>query len=197
MGARKYLTEIERLLEKSPVVDLASIKRIINSKKKVKQYHKQVLRNLISQGKVKQITSGKYTLHDEPSLAVFCFQPGYLGLEDALSFHNLWGQETIPVIITTRKVRQGLRQFNGMNYLVRRMDKKYFFGFDYYPSGKFYFPYSDKEKTFLDVLYFDVKLDREELQEIILKLDKKKLNGYLKKYPLWMKRRVRKTTNLF
>ena len=44
-------------------------------------------------------------------------------------------------------------------------------------------PYSDKEKTFLDVLYFKLKFTLKELQEMAKGLDKKKLEAYLKKYP--------------
>lgn len=54
-----------------------------------------------------------------------------MGLQDALSIHNLWEQETIPIIIITRKIRQGIRKVLDLNVLIRRIDKKYFFGFDY------------------------------------------------------------------
>lgn len=192
MGTKKYLSEVERLFGKSPVVDSGSIIRLIQDKRKVKQYHKQLLRNLVQRGKIKRLMPGCYTKHDDPSLAVFCFTPAYLGLEDALSYHGLWEQETIPVIITTRKVRPGLRQFEGTNYLVRRIDKKYYFGIEYYPVGEFYLPYSDKEKTFLDVLYFELKFSVEELREMATELDQKKLRSYLRKYPEWLRRRARK-----
>ena len=47
MGERKYLDDIDGLFKKSPIVDFSSISRIINNKKKVKGYHKQVVRNLV------------------------------------------------------------------------------------------------------------------------------------------------------
>ena len=182
MGKEKYLKRIEELFDKSPVVDAKSIARIINSKTKVRQYHKQLIRNLILRGKIKRLTKGYYSKHDDPSLAVFCFKPAYLGLQDALSFHNLWEQETIPIIITTRKVRQGIRNILGTNVLIRRIDKKYFFGFDYYKQDNFYLPYSDVEKTVIDMAYFN------EPTEVVV--DRKKLKSYLKKYPKRIKQRL-------
>lgn len=183
MGQKKYLKKIKSLFKKSPVVNADSISRIIRSKKQVKQYNKQLIRNLILKGKIKRLTKGCYTLYDDPSLAVFCFSPAYLGLQDALSFHNLWEQETIPVIVTARKVRPGIRKILGTNVLIRRLNKKYFFGFEYYEHGKFYIPYSNIEKTFIDMVYFKEKLSDEAIKEITKKINKRKLNSYLKVYP--------------
>ena len=100
MGKEKYQDKIINLFEKSPVVDYSSIKRIINNP----EYAKQLIRNLVLKKKIKKLTKGFYTKHDEPSLIVFCFKPSYLGLQDSLSMHNLWEQETIPVVITSKKI---------------------------------------------------------------------------------------------
>lgn len=190
MGKEKYQKEIEDLFNKSAVVDAASIRRVIKTKKRVKQYNKQLIRNLILKGKIKPLVKGYYTIHEDPSLAVFCFSPAYLGLEDAMSFHNLWEQETIPVIITSRKVRQGIRKVLGMNVLVRRINKKYVFGFEYVKSGSFYFPYSDVEKTFVDLIYFRKRLSEENLSNILKRINRKKLHSYLRAYPKRIKNKV-------
>ena len=174
------------LFRKSPVVDYKSVERII----KKKQYTKLLMANLLASGKIKKLTKGHYTIHDNPQLAVFCFRHSYFGLQDALSFHNLWEQETIPVIITAQKVRAGIRQILGANVLVRRMDKKYLFGFDYSKQGDYFFPYSDIEKTFIDMVYFNERLDKEALSNILQKIDKKKLISYLKHYPERLQTRV-------
>src|SRR3989338_7651646 len=131
MGREKYLTDIAALFKKSPVVSASSISRLIRSKKKVKQYQKQLIRNLLLRGRIKKLVKGNYTIHEDPSLAVFCFKPAYLGLQDALSFHELWEQETIPVIITASKARQGIRKVLGMNILVKRIDKRYLLGYEH------------------------------------------------------------------
>lgn len=189
MGKKKYLDKIRKLFEKSPVVIFDSIERIVKDKKNIKQYTKQIIRNLIKQNKIKRITKGFYTIHEDPSLAVFCFS-GYLGVQNAMSFHNLWEQETVPVIITSRKVRQGRREIFGANIIIKRIDRKYIFGFEYYKDGEFYLPYSDIEKTFIDMIYFRQPLDKEVIDNFKEKINKKKLKDYLKKYPEKFRKKV-------
>ena len=190
MGKEKYLKDVKRLFEKSPVVRFSSILRIVRTKKKVKQYSKKLIRNLILKEGIRKLTKGYYTIYDDPSLLVYCFDPSYLGLQDAMSYHNIWEQEAIPIIITPRKVRQGVRKVLGMNVLIRRISKKYFFGFDYCKHKNFYLPYSDIEKTFVDMVYFKEKLSADVIKSIKKRIDKKKLNSYLKNYPEKVKRKV-------
>ncbi len=190
MGKKRHITEIEEFFNKSPVVDFNSIRMMINKKKNIKQYTKQLIRNMILRGKVKRLAKGCYTKYDNINLSVYCFKPSYLGLQDALSIHNLWEQETIPIIITIRKVRQGIRKILGLNVMIRRISGKYFFGFDYLKDGDFYFPYSDIEKTFIDMIYYKQYISKEILREFKKKLDKNKLKAYLKNYPKIIRKRA-------
>ena len=61
------------------------------------------------------------------------------------------------------------------------------FGYEYYKysleNREIYIPYSDIEKTFIDMVYFKQPLDEENILEFNKKIDKKKLRDYLKKYP--------------
>ena len=182
MGKQKYLLEIEKLFEKSAVVDFKSIKRIIKNKKNVKQYSKKIIRNLILKNKIKSLTKGYYTLYEDITLIVFCFQPAYLGLQNALSYHNLWEQETNPVVLTTKKTRRGIRKVMESNVLIRNID---------YKDGDFYIPYSDIEKTFIDMIYYKLYMDAELLKEFKKRIDKKKLIEYLKSYPKNIQKRVK------
>ena len=193
MGKEKYQKIIENLFKKSPVVSASSISRIVNGS----QYKKQLIRNLISKNRIKKLTKGFYTIHDDTSLAVFCFKPSYLGLQDSLSFHELWEQETIPVIITSRKIRQGIRKIFGMNVLIRRIDKKYLFGFEYYNHDKFYLPYSDIEKTFIDMIYFKQKMNNKILKNMIKRINKEKLNSYLKFYSKGFREKIMNKNLIF
>jgi len=102
MGKIKYQEEIKELFRKSPVVSYSSIEKIVKNKKNIKQYTKQLIRNLLLKKKIKRLAKGYYTIINDSSLAVYCFKPAYLGLQDSLSFHNLWEQETIPVIIVLK-----------------------------------------------------------------------------------------------
>lgn len=190
MGKQKYQEKIEAAIAKSPVVSYVSLARIITTQNKVKQYPKQLVRHLILKGKLKTLTKGYYTAFEEISLAVFCFQPAYLGLQDALSHHDLWEQETIPVIITVRKIRTGLRKAMGKNIFIRRIQPKYYFGIEYDPQDIFALPYSDIEKTFIDFVHFKQKMTMETIKEFKHKIHPKKLKEYLKKYPKQTQERV-------
>jgi len=147
---------------------------------------------LLKKGKIKKVGKGVYTKHDEVSLAVFSFKPAYLGLQSALSHYGLWEQETIPVIITTKRVRRGVRSLIDRNVLVRNISKRYFFGWDYIREGNFYLPYSDLEKTFIDMVVFNQRIDKDVLKEIKKRIDSKKLSSYLNRYPLNIRKRVEK-----
>ena len=190
MGKEKYRNTVLALFEKSPVVSYNSISRIVNNEKKAKGYSKRIINYLLKQGKIKKLTKGCYTALNNSSLAVFCFQPAYLGLQDALSFHNLWEQETIPVIITIRNIRTGIRKSLGSNILIKRIEKKLFFGFDSYQEGNYALPYSDIEKTLIDLVYFKQPIDKETIRNFKKKIDGKKLNSYLKEYPKEIRKKV-------
>ena len=189
MGKQIHLEKIESLFNKSPVVDFKSIERIIG-KTKNSNYAKLLLHNLLKKEKIKKIGKGVYTKHNEISLAVFSFKPAYLGLQSALSHHGIWEQQTIPVIITTKKVRRGIRKLMDGNVLLRNINKKYFFGIEYLEEGNFYFPYSDLEKTLIDMVAFHQKIDSEVLKKIKNKINKPKLLNYLKIYPIKIRERV-------
>ena len=188
MGKIKYITDIRKFFEKNKVVDINSLKRFISKKKN--NYVHLLISNMIKKGEIKRITRGYYTIYEDYILAVFCFKPSYLGLESALSIHNLWEQETNPVIITTNSVRQGTRKVFGNNILLRRITPKYFFGIDYVKEGELYIPVSDIEKTFIDMVYFRKKMDKELLKSFKDKIDDKKLKDYLRKYPKKISDRV-------
>lgn len=189
MGKVKYIKHIREFFKETPVVSINSLKKFIS--KKNKDYIYLIINNLLNKGEIKKITKGFYTTHQDPSLIVFCFKPSYLGLQDALSIHNLWEQETNPIVITSKKVRQGLRKVFGNNVVVKRITGKYLFGFEYYKQGDFYYPYSDIEKTFIDMVYFKQNLTKEALENIMKKISKKKLNNYLKAYPKKIRERVK------
>jgi len=191
MGKQIHLEKVENLFKKSPIVDFKSIERIIGKSKK-SNYAKLLVSNLLKKGRIKKIGKGVYTIHDEISLAVFSFKPAYLGLQSALSHYGLWDQETNPIIITTKKVRRGIRTLMGRNILVRNIDKKYFFGIECIKEGNFYLPYSSIEKTFIDLIVFNQKFDEEVLKNIKKKINKSKLLSFLKKYPLNIRKRVMK-----
>lgn len=191
MGKQIHLNKVKRLFEKSPVVNFKSIQRIVGKPKKG-DYAKLLISNLIKKNEIKKLGKGVYTKFDDSALAVFVFKPAYLGLQAALSYHGLWEQETIPIILTTKKVRRGIRNAMGSNIFIRHISNKYFFGYEYMLDGDFYLPYSDVEKTFIDMAIFNQKMSKELLVRFKEGINKKKLEIYLKKYSIKFRKKVLK-----
>ena len=189
MGKIKHLSKVRELFKKSPVVDISSLKKILGKKE---NYVYLMLNNLVKKRELFRITRGKYSRYEDPSLAVYCFKPAYLGLQDALSIHGLWEQETNTIILTTRIVREGTRQIMGSNVLLKRLPKELFFGVEYKQYGGFYVPISDTEKTFLDLVYFSQPLDKKEIEDLRKVIDVKKLQKYLHNYDKETKEIVKK-----
>ena len=173
----KYIDKVREYLRKTPIANMNSISALLPNR----NYAYVVVDHLLKRGEMWRITRGYYTVHEEPSLLVYCLKPAYLGLQDAMSFHDLWEQETNPIIITARKVRTGVREVLGQNVWVRRISPKYLFGYDYLTSGEFLFPVSDVEKTLIDMVYFG-EMKEDTVKRFRGEIDRKKMERYLKKY---------------
>ena len=183
MGKIKYINAIRDFFKKNYIVNINSLKRFVSSYKGNEDYVYLLINNMMKKNEIKRITKGYYTIHEDPVLAVFCFKPAYLGLQNALSIHNLWEQETNPVIITAKRIRQGTRNILGNNVILRRILSKYFIGVEYIKEGSLFLPVSDIEKTFVDMIYFRQKIDKQLLKNFKEKIDERKLRNYLRKYP--------------
>lgn len=177
MGKSKHLEKIINLFNKSPIVDYNSLKRIIGS-----EYTKLSVSNLLKQKKINKIMKGYYSLSDDPTIAVLCVKPAYLGLQSAMSHHGIWEQETIPIIITANPIRTGIRKIFNTNVLFRKTNRNKIFGYEYLIEGKHYLPISDIEKTFIDMTVFRQAISEEALEEFKKRINKKKLEEYTKKY---------------
>ncbi|MCL5976182.1 MAG: hypothetical protein M1580_01120, partial [Candidatus Parvarchaeota archaeon] len=122
----------------------------------------------------------------------FAFSPFYYGLTYALSYYNLLEERANPVIITTKSVRSGTRKSMGINISVFKLPKSMFFGYTMVKGESFYYPISDIEKTFLDLVYFDIGLRKDTLYRLVKSLNRKKLKEYLVRSPLRFKNKVEK-----
>ncbi len=188
MGKIIHINKIREFIKSVPVFRVRDIELLVGNR----NYAHLILHKLTKKGEIKRVIKGWYSLYDDPIISVFCFKPAYVGLQEALSLHNLWEQETNVVIITTKKVRVGIREIFGNNVILRTIEPKYFFGFDLIKYENFFVPISDIEKTLIDFVYFKESLTRETIREIIKLMNKKKLIEYLKKYPSKFRQKVRK-----
>lgn len=186
MGKIIHLNKLREFLKKTPIFRVRDVELIVKNK----NYSYLILHNLVSKGEIKRIIKGWYSIHEDPIVAVFCFKPAYIGLQEALSLHEIWEQETNVIIVTTRKVRIGIRKILDNNVILHRMDQKYFFGFDYLKYGNFFIPVSDVEKTLIDLIYFNEIPGKDVLKEIKKQINKEKLKRYLNKFPVKFRERV-------
>lgn len=187
MGKIKYLKHIKEFIGKKPVVSINEIKTITHFLTQRfelnEEYIYLLLHNLIKKGELRKIARGWYSKYDDPMYSVLCFKPSYLGLEQALSIHNLWEQESNVVVITSKKIRPGVRKVLDSNIIIHRIETRYLFGVEFIKYGEFYLPVSDIEKTLIDLIYFKRKLDKDIIKEFKKRVDGAKLNDYLKRYP--------------
>lgn len=155
-------------------------------------YRKLLVHNLIGSGRLKRISKGNYTFMDDVEVVCFAYRPSYYGLQEALSLLDLWEQETNPVVITPLRVVPGIRSFDGRNYLVRRIDRRMFFGMDLIRYPDFWVPVSDIEKTLIDFVYYGEFLPQDALTRIKRNINRKKLIRYLSISPAHVRRGVKK-----
>lgn len=191
----KFMKEFIHAFSNRPAFEVSDVKLFLQRRNASNGYHKLLIQNMLKSGRIHKITKGAYTFYDEVQFTGFAFLPFYYGLEDALSLRGFWEQETNPVIITPRKVRNGVRQFDSRNYVVRRIDRKMFFGYTFIKYEEFYIPVSDTEKTLIDLIYFDVKVPDEVIHTLVMSLQRKTLNDYLEETPDFLRKRVKNIVN--
>ena len=187
----KFMKQFTEEFSNKPAFGIEEVKAFLKRRSASEGYHKLLIQNMLKSGRIYKITKGAYTFYDEVQYAGFAFPPFYYGLEDALSLRGLWEQETNPVIITPRKVRNGIRQFDSRNYLVRRIDRKMFFGYTMLEYGQFYIPVSDIEKTLIDLVYFNVRVPDEVISAMIENLNQETFSSYLTEVPKYLSNRMR------
>jgi len=191
MGKKKYLDEVRNFISSTPVFKSRDIEKIVGSK----PYAQVILHILTKRGEVNRLLKDCYSVFSDPIYTVYCFKPSYIGLQEALSLHGLWEQEVVTVIVTARRVRIGLRKILNSNVLVRRISPRYFFGFKLIRYGDSYIPISDIEKTIIDMIYFNERIEESIYSEIKEHINIQKLNNYLTHYPSIIRSRIETILN--
>jgi predicted transcriptional regulator of viral defense system len=182
------MTRLDTIMEyagRTPVFDTGSVARLAGDRR----YAYLILNRLLKAGRIRRVTKGFYTTREDPSLLVFCLKPAYLGLQDAMSFHGLWEQESNPVILTSRKVRPGTRRLFGSSVIIRRISPRHLFGYEHIRQDDILLPVSDVEKTLIDLVYFK-ELRKDMAKAFMGRIDREKMDTYLLKYDVRLAGRV-------
>ena len=196
MGKVKYLKDFRNHFKSRSYFSIKEAELFLKQYGADKAYSRLMLHQMEKKGEIKRLKKGYYSFEEDLDSIGFLFEPFYYGLQDALSLQGLWEQETNPVIITTRKVRTGLRSFLGRNVLVRHIKKSMFFGYEPKRVGKVFLPVSDTEKTLIDFVYFRLTIPDYVLKEMAKKLDRDKLEQYLKRTDKYLIKKVNKILKL-
>ncbi len=186
----KYTDEVRNHFRCAPAFTISDMKIFLGKKGISDSYLRLLVHKMLAKKEIYRITRGIYTFRNETQIVGFGFKPFYHGLQDALSLRNLWEQETNPVVITPRNIRSGIRDFEGANYVVRRISRRMFFGFEMMKYSDFWIPVAGVEKTLIDFIYFGEPLAAQALDGIRKKINRKILNGHLKRCPAWVKKGV-------
>lgn len=179
----KYVNSVREHFSKQAVFTVRDLLIFLDATNVSRPYAHVLLHNLLKKGELVRISRGIYSFKKDPAHWGFAFSPFYYGLQESLSLRNLWEQESIPVIITPRRVKTGIRVINGANIWIRRIQRKAFFGFEMLPYYDFHIPVSDVEKTLIDFIYFKEPLPENVLRALLDCTRREKLEAYLKFYP--------------
>ncbi len=175
----KYQKEFEeRFFGK--IFSTRDVKIFLQSKNSSLDYVSLFLNSNLKRKKIVRLKRGHYSFSDNLENVEKIFSPSYHGLQDALSIYGLWQQQTIPVLITPRKVRSGERMVLDSKILVRRINRKMFFGFEEKKYFDSWITISDMEKTLIDFVYYGEPLDKQTLRKMKKKINMKTMNSYLK-----------------
>jgi len=184
-----YTKKIQIQYKKYPVFTKKDVSQLLKNKSNAEI--NMILKYMANKGYIYRIEKGIYSLYNDIDIIGFAYRPFYYGLQYALTVHNLWGQATNPVVITTKKCRYGLRKVFNTNVVLHRVLPKYLFGYELIKQGNFDVPVSDLEKTFIDFVFFGIKLNSDVKQKIIKKIDRKKLLSYIQHYPKYLQTQIK------
>lgn len=188
----KYIREVKETFSstKFPVFKMRDLRTLLSRRGIGEGYSRLLVHKLAEEGAITRITKGIYSFHEDVDVVGFAFRPFYYGVENALSLLGISDQGTNPIVITTRNVRKGSRQFRGRNYVVRTIRKDLFFGYSLLKVGDFWLPVSDIEKSLIDIVYFDGAVREDLAEKIRGRIDRRRLDTYLKRYDRSFSNRV-------
>ena len=126
-------------------------------------------------GFIKRLKRGIYTLYDasvpDIYLANKLYEPSYVSLEFALSFHQVIPETVYEITSVSTKPT---RQFNalGKTFSYHRIKREAFTGYLVYHQGDISTVIAEPEKAFVDLTYLRLRKKK----KLLSRFDKKKIN---------------------
>ena len=149
-------------------------------------YAKILIHNLRKRKKIIELAKGWYSFKKSPYLIIIPLGEAYIGLGTAAFIHGAWGQIPNIDVLTTRaptKIKVGERIVAGRKVMVRKIDKKMYFGYEakYMEDARDWIRISDPEKTMIDLIYYNYPFLDEISPGLMKMIKKEKLMGYVKR----------------
>lgn len=173
-----YKKHFSEYFSRKPIFTSSEAERYLSRYGAVGGYSKLLLHNMAEKNELVRLKRGFYTFSKNEAVSGYAFRPFYYGMEYALTIRKIWTQQSIPIVVTTSKANPGIRLIMGQRVKVRRINKKYFFGFEYVNYSNLFVPVSSPEKIILDFLYYGIGLDPETLRSLLAQSDTVLLRNY-------------------
>lgn len=184
MGSTKLTEIVKKLNAKNlPLFTLSELGRILAIDNDQNLYKR--VQRLEKSGILKKLTKGRYQYLlkdiDDFQIANFLYQPSYVSLQSALSFHSVMTGFTYEITSVTAK-KTNKFEIDGKIYSYSHLDQKLFFGWE--KVGDFLI--ARPEKALLDYLYLGSKgilsIDTDEID--MSKIDRDLFIEWSKKYDI-------------
>ncbi|OGG51787.1 hypothetical protein A3F28_02715 [Candidatus Uhrbacteria bacterium RIFCSPHIGHO2_12_FULL_57_11] len=135
-----------------------------------------LLHRYAKKGLILRVRKGLYTLPDahvpDPYLANRIYEPSYVSLEFALSYHGVIPESVYEITSVTTKAT---RRFTALGkiFSFRRIKRQAFKGYEPRKQNGFTFFIADPEKAFVDLAYLRIRANRKPLS----RFHKEKINA--------------------
>ena len=173
-----YKKRFSEYFSRKPMFTSNEAERYLSRYGAAEGYSKLLLHNMVKKNELLRLTKGVYTFSKNEAVSGYAFRPFYYGMEYALTIRKTWTQQSVPIVMTTTKANPGVRLVMGYKVIVRRINKKYFFGFDYVNYSNLFIPVSRPEKIILDFLYYGIGLDPDTMHSLFAQSETRTLKAY-------------------
>ncbi|MFA6530790.1 MAG: hypothetical protein WCT31_03595 [Candidatus Micrarchaeia archaeon] len=156
-----------------------SIQQLANIIGKPKEIAKVYASRMVNKGLVKRILRGKISFsEDEQVIASQMIEPAYVSLRSALLFHNLITQ--VPANIECVTTKNSIRKTE-IGIVYHKIPPSLLYGYEKHKKEKSYLFMATPEKAVIDGIYLNL-ISREEVKEILPKLNKELLLNYKNRF---------------
>ena len=184
--------ELSLRFKKWPTFTIDDAFLFLNKKHRVSKIAVQVtLSRMVKSGRLFHVTKGVFDLSGNAAVAGFAYTPFYYGCLSALMIMDLIDDQVKMQVMTTRDVRRtNATVFGDVGIILHHLQRRYYFGFRTINYGGAEVPVSVREKTLIDMFYYNVKMSTRDYSNLLKSIDLQRLREYLKVYPEKVRNKV-------